>query len=322
MYKMNILVTGGCGFIGSHFIEEVMKNDNVGCLVNLDKLTYAANKNLRFSDIYKSRYIESNIDINNERILSILLDPFMITHVVHFAAESHVDNSIVDSSIFIKTNINGTHNLLECCRKYGKMQKFIHVSTDEVFGSLNFTDTPFTKESPYRPNSPYAASKAASDLLVKSYVKTYNFPAIITNCSNNYGPRQFPEKLIPLALKRLREGNRIPIYGKGENIRDWIYVKDHAKALTSILECGKVGNQYLIGGEKEISNIDLIEYIVKKYQSISGKSIRNDYFEYVTDRKGHDLRYSIDFTEFKKEFPDFELTPFDIAIENTIKSYE
>jgi dTDP-glucose 4,6-dehydratase len=319
---INILVTGGCGFIGSHFVEELLKSSNIGCIVNIDKMTYAANKTLPFQS--NEHYFYHKMNINSSCILEILKEK-NINYIVHFAAESHVDNSIADSDPFIKTNINGTHSLLKTSLNYinkgGNLIKFIHVSTDEVYGSLNFDDIPFTVNSPYRPNSPYAASKAASDLLVRSYVHTHKFPAIITNCSNNFGPRQFSEKLIPLCIKKLKNKQSIPLYGNGKNIRDWIYVKDHVNALIQVLLNGKVGSQYLIGGDKEISNYELVHILGYEYTNLTFTNIDWPLFNFVEDRKGHDLRYAIDTVEFKKEFPDWKLSCFYDSIKNTVKSY-
>lgn len=315
---MNILVTGGCGFIGSHFVEEILKRDDINRVINVDCLTYAANKKLPFDK--DSRYILWEININDS-LISKTIELSNIDYIIHFAAESHVDNSINNSDPFIHTNINGTHNLLKGLLKNKGVKKFIHVSTDEVFGSLNLDDKPFTKESPYKPNSPYAASKASSDLLVRSYFKTYKSPVIITNCSNNYGPRQFTEKMIPMCIKKLKNKEPIPLYGNGKNVRDWIYVKDHVKALINILFNGEIGEQYLIGGETEINNFDLIHILKEKYSELTDENINWEWFKYVEDRKGHDLRYSIDTTEFRKQFINFNLTKFDLAITETIKSY-
>lgn len=315
---MNVLVTGGSGFIGSHFIEAALRRPFIKSLVNIDKWTYAANKELPFDrDL---RYSLFKLDINDAEIDDIILSR-EISHVVHFAAESHVDNSIKDPSVFIRTNINGTYNLLDICKRHKKIKKFIHVSTDEVFGSLGFEDAPFSTKSAYKPNSPYAASKACSDLLVRSYVKTFKFPAIITNCSNNFGPRQFPEKLIPLAVKRIKNLEPVPIYGKGDNIRDWIYVKDHVNALILILLNGRVGGQYLIGGNNEIRNIDLIHKIYSICEKNTSSPLLKDYFSFVEDRKGHDVRYAIDFSDFQKDFPDFRLSNFEKSLEDTVLSY-
>ena len=317
---MNILVTGGCGFIGSHFIEEILKLTDLNIVYNLDCGTYAANKVLPFQE--DSKYRRLNMDISapyfpdqKKYIESLNLD-----YVIHFAAESHVDNSIKGPKKFIDTNINGTFNLLEIF-KGTNIKKFIHVSTDEVFGSLTHKEGPFNLDSPYRPNSPYAASKAASDLLVRSYVKTYNFPGIITNCSNNFGPRQFPEKLIPVCINKLIKKEPIPLYGKGDNVRDWIYVKDHVNALINVLLDGIVGKQYLIGGNKEISNYDLIHLLCTTYLKVTNQELSWKLFDFVEDRKGHDYKYAIDTKDFEMEFQNFKLSNFDDKIEETIKSY-
>lgn len=317
---MNILVTGGCGFIGSHFVEEILKRNDVKNLYNIDANTYAANKNLPFEN--DSRYQKLTMDISAPYFPSqkSYLDSLNLDYVVHFAAESHVDNSIKSPKKFIDTNVSGTFNLLEIF-KDTKIKKFIHISTDEVFGSLSYKEREFNVDSPYRPNSPYAASKAASDLLVRSYVKTYNFPAIITNCSNNFGPRQFPEKLIPVCIDKLKKKEKIPLYGNGENIRDWIYVKDHVNAVINVLLDGVIGKQYLIGGKNEVSNIQLIYLIVATYENITNLKIDWEWFEYVTDRKGHDFRYAIDTKDFEMEFKNFKLTDFKESLKATVQSY-
>ena len=317
---MNILVTGGSGFIGSHFIEEFLKRNDVTNVYNLDANTYAANKNLPFES--DNRYQKLTLDICAAYFPSQknYLDSLNLDYVIHFAAESHVDNSITGPKKFIDTNIVGTFNLLEIF-KGTNIKKFVHVSTDEVFGSLSYKEAEFSIDSPYRPNSPYAASKAASDLLVRSYVKTYKFPAIITNCSNNFGQRQFPEKLIPVCINKLKNKEKIPLYGNGENIRDWIYVKDHVNALINVLLDGIVGKQYLIGGNNEISNIQLIHSIVAAYENITNQKVDWEWFEYVTDRKGHDFRYAIDTKDFEIEFPNFKLSEFNESLRETVQSY-
>jgi len=320
---MRILVTGGCGFIGSHFIEDYIDHKDVECIINLDMMTCVANKNLPFEKNKKYQHLK--IDISNHEILSSLIE-FKIDHIVHFAAESHVDNSIFDSVPFINSNIIGTHNilldLLRYKNDYNGSFKFVHVSTDEVFGSLNNKEGGFTEESPYKPNSPYAASKAASDLLVRSFVKTYKLPAMITNCSNNFGSRQYPEKLIPVCITKLKNKEPIPLYGSGNNVRDWIYVKDHVKALWSVLTNGKIGSQYLIGGDNEISNYDLIHIIKDLYKNITDIDPEGwQWFENVEDRKGHDLRYAIDILDFKLAFRDFKLSPFNESMKTTVSSY-
>ena len=317
---MNILVTGGSGFIGSHFIEEFLKRDDVTKLYNLDANTYVANKTLPFDK--DSRYQKLTMDISSTSFLShkSYFESLNLDYVVHFAAESHVDNSITGPRKFIDTNIIGTFNLLENL-KQSNLKKFIHISTDEVFGSLNIKDNPFDIDSPYRPNSPYAASKAASDLLVRSYFKTYKFPAIITNCSNNFGPRQFPEKLIPLAINKLKVKEAIPVYGTGENIRDWIYVKDHVNAIIRVIQDGIIGKQYLIGGDNEISNSDLIQMIKDVYEELTQIKFDWEWYKHVEDRKGHDYRYAINNWELKQEFPDFKLSNFRQSLKETVQSY-
>lgn len=317
---MNILVTGGNGFIGSHFVEEILKNTCVNKIYNVDCETYASNKTLPFDK--DSRYQKLIMDISAPYFPSqkSYFQSLNLDYVVHFAAESHVDNSIKGPKKFIDTNINGTFNLLEIFKDI-PIKKFIHISTDEVFGSLNYKEREFNVDTPYRPNSPYAASKAASDLLVRSYVKTYNFPGIITNCSNNFGPRQFPEKLIPVCITKLKNKEKIPLYGNGENIRDWIYVKDHVAAIINVIQEGIVGKQYLIGGNNEISNIQLIHSIVSTYEILTNQKVDWEWFEYVIDRKGHDFRYAIDNKDFLLEFPNFRLSEFNKSLKETVKSY-
>jgi len=317
---MNILVTGGSGFIGSHFIEEILKKDDITKLYNLDANTYASNKNLPFES--DDRYQKLTMDIYaayfpNQKSY---FESLNLNYIIHFAAESHVDNSIVGPKKFIDTNIVGTFNLLEMFKSIN-IQKFIHVSTDEVFGSLNYKEREFNIDSAYRPNSPYAASKAASDFLVRSYVKTYNFPAIITNCSNNFGPRQYSEKFIPVCINKLKNKETIPLYGNGLNIRDWIYVKDHVSALINVLLDGIIGKQYLIGGNNEMSNIQLIYSIVAVYETITNQKVDWEWFEYVSDRPGHDFRYAIDNKDFLMEFPNFKLSEFNESLRKTVKSY-
>ena len=317
---MNILVTGGKGFIGSHFIEEILKRDDITKVYNVDAGTYAANKSLPFEN--DPRYQLHTIDIaapyfsDQKKYFNAL----NLDYVVHFAAESHVDNSIKSPKKFIDTNIVGTFNLLEMFKDIS-IKKFIHVSTDEVFGSLGHKESEFNTDSPYRPNSPYAASKAASDLLVRSYVKTHKFPAIITNCGNNFGARQFPEKLIPVCINKLKNKEKIPLYGNGENIRDWIYVKDHVNAIINVMQDGIIGRQYLIGGNNEISNIQLIYLIVTTYENVTNQKVDWEWFEYVIDRKGHDFRYAISTKDFQIEFPNWKLTDFNQNLKTTVQSY-
>ncbi len=317
---MNILITGGSGFIGSHFIEEIIKREDVTKIYNVDAGTYAANKNLPFQTDKKYQKLMMDIVAPYFPDCKKYFESLNLDYVIHFAAESHVDNSIKGPKKFIETNIIGTFNLLEIFRGTN-IQKFIHVSTDEVFGTLNHKEGPFDIDSPYRPNSPYAASKASSDLLVRSYVKTYQFPGIITNCSNNFGPRQFPEKLIPVCINKLIKKEPIPLYGNGVNVRDWIYVKDHVNALINVLLDGKVGKQYLIGGDKEVSNYDLIFLIKDIYSKLTGINIDWEWYKHVEDLKGHDFKYAINTCDFKMEFPQFELSQFEEKLEETIKSY-
>lgn len=315
---MKILVTGGLGFIGSHLIDQLLQLEQVKEVINIDSSTYAANKNLKFKP--KNKYIHYKLDINDQK-LNYIFDIHKISYVIHLAAESHVDNSIDDSTPFIQTNINGTHNLLKICLKSKNFKKFIHVSTDEVFGSLNFDEESFKETSPYKPNSPYASSKAASDLIVRSFNKTYGFPSIITNCSNNFGPRQHSEKIIPKSILNLKNKIPIPIYGNGSNIRDWIFVKDHAKALIEVFLNGSVGKQYLIGGNNELCNLRLVNIIKEEYCNLTNDNILDDWYSFVGDRKGHDLRYSIDCSPFSNEFTNWKLSDFRESIRDTIKYY-
>lgn len=299
----NILVTGGCGFIGSCFVIEQVKKSNL--VVNIDKLTYAANidnvKEVADSKLYKFY----KFDINQEEEIFRLLNEFKIDWLVNFAAESHVDNSISNPSAFITTNINGTYSLLQSSLKYYRTLdnskksefRFLHVSTDEVFGSLSENDLKFTEKTRYDPSSPYSASKAASDHLVRAWHRTYNLPTIITNCSNNYGPRQHKEKFIPTIINACLSGDKIPVYGKGNNIRDWIYVEDHCRGIELALQKGKVGETYCFGGDNEMRNIEVVNLICEALDEIKPRSDGKSYKEqisFVTDRAGHDFRYAID----------------------------
>ena len=289
---MKILITGGAGFIGSNFIHYILGKYPDYKVINLDALTYAGNlENLK--DVEKNpnyKFVKGNIcDVELVKKLAENTDI-----IVHFAAESHVDRSILDSNDFIKTNIVGTHTLLEAAKNCGNV-RFHHVSTDEVFGSLKPNSRPFDENTPYCPRSPYSASKAASDHLVCAYYHTFGLPITISNCSNNYGPFHFPEKLIPLIITNLFEDKKIPIYGDGMQIRDWLYVEDHCKAIDKIIHDGKIGETYCIGGNSEIPNIEIAKTIL----SLLGKD--DSYIEYVKDRPGHDKRYAIDFLKIKNE---------------------
>jgi dTDP-glucose 4,6-dehydratase len=289
---MKLLITGGAGFIGSNFIHYWLKNNSADKIINLDKLTYAGNldnlKDIENNDNY--RFVEGDI-CDRELVKKLMKD---IDVVVHLAAESHVDRSIVNSEDFIRTNVEGTRVLLDEAR-YAGVSRFHHVSTDEVFGALSLADTPFKESTPYDPRSPYSASKAASDHLVRAYFHTHNLPITISNCSNNYGPYQYPEKLIPLFFTNLMSGKKIPVYGKGNNIRDWIHVDDHCRGIEAIIKKGKVGETYLLGGNSEYSNLE----ITKKILELIGSD--DSMIEYVQDRAGHDFRYAIDYSKVRRE---------------------
>jgi dTDP-glucose 4,6-dehydratase len=298
-----MLITGGCGFIGSNFIRYLLKEtDYPGRIINLDKLTYAGNPE-NLADVekeYSDRYIFVQADICDGTRMAEIFDGYQIDCVCHFAAESHVDRSIVKPDAFIKTNIVGTFNLLEAAKsRLSRMIRFHHISTDEVYGSLG-REGYFIETTSYQPNSPYSASKAASDHLVRAYHKTYGLPVTISNCSNNYGPYQFPEKLIPLMILNGIEGKSLPVYGNGQNVRDWLYVRDHCIAVWMIIKHGKNGETYNIGGNGEMENLKLVEMICDILDDIerlpNGRSRRN-LIDFVKDRPGHDLRYAIDFNK-------------------------
>ena len=305
---MKILVTGGAGFIGSAVIREAISRDIQ--IVNVDSLTYAACSNNLESIKNNSEYSFEKVDIRDRKSLDVVFNKHNPDAVMHLAAESHVDRSIDSPSDFIETNVLGTFHLLEAARTFwhekGRPEdfRFHHISTDEVFGSLKLnTSEQFSEETPYDPRSPYSASKAASDHLVRAWHETYGIPIVLTNCSNNYGPYHFPEKLIPVVILRALAGDSIPIYGKGDNVRDWLYVEDHADALLLVIKNGKVGRSYNIGGENESSNIDLVkticEILDKKKPKIKGSY--KDQISFVADRPGHDARYSINPSRITKE---------------------
>jgi dTDP-glucose 4,6-dehydratase len=310
---MNILVTGGYGFIGSNFINFIAKKDEVKQILNIDSMTYASNKN---NIVDNSKIVPTSpLDIRETLFISKLLDAQQITHIVHFAAESHVDNSINGPETFINTNINGTFSLLEAVKQYGKLERFHHVSTDEVYGSLG--PIGFFKEStPYNPRSPYSASKAASDHLVNAYHHTYGLNTTISNCSNNYGPNQHTEKLIPKIITNLNQNKKIPIYGTGQNVRDWLYVEDHCEAIWKILLKGKSGDTYNVGGDCEMNNLQIAKVICK----LLGKD-HEEYIEFVEDRKGHDFRYAIDFSKINNELGWLPKTSFESGLKKTIDFY-
>ena len=322
-----LLVTGGCGFIGSNFIRRIMLKDPSCTIINLDKLTYSGNiDNLK--DITTKRYVMCKGDICDKELLKSLFDKYHFDSVVHFAAESHVDRSIDDPSEFLKTNVMGTLSLLITSNNYlmknnNNNFRFIHISTDEVYGSLKHSGK-FIEETPYDPSSPYSASKASSDHLVRVWHKTYDFPSIITNCSNNYGPFQFPEKLIPLMIINCLENKPLPIYGGGENIRDWLYVNDHCDAILRVLNKGEIGNTYNIGGNNEVKNIDVVKLICdsidKKLPRNNGKSYK-DLITFVKDRPGHDFRYAIDSSKINNNLGWKPRESFSSGIKKTIDWY-
>jgi len=310
---MKILVTGGAGFIGSNFIRYLIKKYPEYKIVNLDLLTYAGNlENLR--DIEKSlnyKFVKGDIadkDLVNELVKDA-------DTIVNFAAESHVDRSILNSAAFIHTNIVGTHNLLEAAKVNGG-KRFHHISTDEVYGHLGPNDPPFNEKTSYAPRSPYSASKAAADHLVKAYYHTYRLPVTISNCSNNYGPYQFPEKLHALFITNLLENKKVPLYGDGKQIRDWLYVEDHCEAIDLIIHQGKIGETYCVGGNCEKTNLEITQKILE----LLGKG--EEMIEYVSDRPGHDRRYAIDFSKIKAELGWEPRTSFEEGMKKTVEWYK
>ncbi len=323
----NILVTGGCGFIGANFIRFLLAQpDFKGRIVNVDSLTYAGNpENLSGIDKTEpARYAFVKADICDADALADTFEQYGIDVVCHFAAESHVDRSIVAPDQFIQTNIVGTFTLLQTARRFGdRVALFHHVSTDEVYGSLG-TAGYFTEETPYRPNSPYSASKAASDHLVRAYSHTYGLPVTISNCSNNYGPFQFPEKLIPLVILNALDEKPLPVYGDGSNVRDWLYVEDHCRAVWEIMKRGKRGDTYNIGGRCEMANIETVRAICDVLDEMVPRpsaTPRRDLITFVEDRPGHDLRYAIDCSKLEREFGWKPLESFDSGLRKTIRWY-
>lgn len=330
------LVTGGAGFIGSNYIHYMFdKYDKEIFIINVDALTYAGNlenlKDIENRDNYK--FIKA--DICDREAISKIFAENDIDRVVHFAAESHVDRSIRNPEVFVQTNVLGTQVMLNCAKQAWELEdgsfkpdkKFLHVSTDEVYGSLEEEGTYFYETTPYDPHSPYSASKASSDLLVKAYIDTYHFPANITNCSNNYGAYQFPEKLIPLIINNTLQGKKLPVYGDGKNVRDWLYVMDHAKAIDMVTEKGIIGEKYNVGGHNEKQNIEIIRIIIDTIRDMLPDSdprkahINYDLITYVTDRKGHDRRYAIAPDKIKSEIGWEPETCFEEGIKLTIKWY-
>ena len=327
-FKRNILVTGGAGFIGSHVVRLFVNKYPDYRIVNLDKLTYAGNlANLR--DIENApNYVFVKADICDFEAVCQVFKDYAIDGVIHLAAESHVDRSIKDPFTFAKTNVIGTLSLLQAARLAWEPQgwegkRFYHISTDEVYGALKMDGSFFTETTRYQPHSPYSAAKASSDHFVRAFHDTYGLPTVVTNCSNNYGPYQFPEKLIPLFINNIRHRKPLPVYGKGENIRDWLYVVDHARAIDLIFHEGKLGETYNIGGFNEWKNIDLVKVLIRTTDRLLGRAEGEDLdlITFVTDRAGHDLRYAIDSTKLKTELGWEPSLQFEEGIEKTVRWY-
>ena len=327
-----ILVTGGAGFIGANFVLDWLREPKAEGVINLDKLTYAGNLATLNSLKNDSRHIFIHGDIRDQELLTRLLREHQPRAIVNFAAESHVDRSIHGPAEFVQTNVMGTFNLLECARAYwNELQedqrtnfRFHHVSTDEVYGSLSVEAPAFTETHPYEPNSPYSASKAASDHLVRAWFRTYGFPVVITNCSNNYGPYQFPEKLIPLVILNAINNKPLPIYGDGQQVRDWLYVGDHCSAIRAVLAKGRLGQTYNIGGCNEKTNIEVVKTICQILNDIQPRSDGNSYTEqiiFVKDRSGHDRRYAINAGKIEQELDWRPAETFDTGIRKTVQWY-
>jgi dTDP-glucose 4,6-dehydratase len=327
MTMKNLMVTGGCGFIGTNFIYHLLeKPDFRGRIINVDKLTYAGNpENLTgLEERYPGRYVFQKADICEADAIKIIFSKYEVDAICHFAAESHVDRSIKRPEDFIFTNIIGTFNLLEIAKvNKDRFLLFHHISTDEVYGSLG-PDGLFTEDTPYRPNSPYSASKAASDHLVRAYHETFGLPTTISNCSNNYGPYQFPEKLIPLVIMNAVEWKPLPVYGDGKNVRDWLYVTDHCEAIWTIMHAGERGGTYNIGGASEMENIIIVEMICDILDEIipaPERRSRRDLITYVQDRPGHDRRYAIDFAKLNRSLGWRPQESFQTGLRKTIQWY-
>lgn len=330
---MKILVTGGAGFIGSAVVRYIIENTN-DSVINLDKLTYAGNLESLNSIDKSERYSFEQVDICDRAELDRIFKIYKPDAVMHLAAESHVDRSIIGPADFIQTNIVGTYNLLEAAREYWntlaakKDFRFHHISTDEVYGDLPHPDEQdgelplFTEQTLYAPSSPYSASKASSDHLVRAWLTTYGLPTIVTNCSNNYGPYHFPEKLIPLVILNALEGKNLPIYGKGNQIRDWLYVEDHARALYKVVTEGKVGETYNIGGHNEKQNIEVVQTICRILDELVPKKTKySEQITFVSDRPGHDRRYAIDSSKMSKELNWTPIETFETGLYKTVKWY-
>jgi dTDP-glucose 4,6-dehydratase len=327
----SILVTGGAGFIGSNFVLTWIQQTSA-TIINLDSLTYAGNRNNLSALNQDARHIFVRGDIADENLVASLLREHRPRAIVHFAAESHVDRSIHGPGAFIQTNVFGTFALLQATRAYfeelsseeKKQFRFLHVSTDEVYGSLGPDDPAFSETTPYAPNSPYAASKASSDHLVRAYFHTYGLPTLTTNCSNNYGPYQFPEKLIPLMILNSLEGKPLPVYGDGKNVRDWLFVEDHCSAIRAVLQRGRPGETYNIGGSSERANIDVVTLICNLLDELTPSQVigpRRNLITYVKDRPGHDRRYAIDARKIKQELGWEPAERFESGIRKTVQWY-
>ena len=323
---MNILITGGAGFIGSHLVRHFVAHYPQHNFINIDALTYAGNFENLASIAEAENYHFVQADICDRQKVEEVFATHAITHVIHLAAESHVDRSIADPLAFAKTNVMGTLVLLEAARHFWKDKKedsfFYHISTDEVFGALGDTGY-FSEDSPYAPRSPYSASKASSDHFVNAYAETYGMPIKISNCSNNYGPHQFPEKLIPLCIQKIKNQTPIPVYGQGENVRDWLYVSDHIQAIQAVFEKGAFGETYLIGGNNEWKNIDVVQLLVKIVDDLLGHPVGHSerLIQFVPDRPGHDLRYAIDAQKIRRELGWKPQYTFEKGLRETVQWY-